>query len=276
LKQSVVFTDLDGTLLDHATYSWEPALPALRLLHDRQIPLVCCSSKTRTEIKYYRRPLDNRDPFVTENGGGIFIPEGYFDLSTLPPNLVRIGEPGYVVIRLGAQYQHLRQAVEELRAEGFALTGFGDMTVAEVAELTGLPLDQAAMAKERDFDEPFIFKGNSAEADKLSVQIRSKGFHSTKGAFFHILGNSDKGVAVEILVSLYRKKLGEIVIIALGDSLNDLPMLQRADYPVVVKKFDGSHDQNLNLPHLTKTHGIGPAGWNEAIISLLDGLLYPP
>ena len=192
MKQSVVFTDLDGTLLDHATYSWEPALPALRLLHDRQIPLVCCSSKTRTEIEFYRRLLDNRDPFVTENGGGIFIPEGYFDLSTLPPNLVRIGEPGYVVIRLGAQYQHLRQAVEELRAEGFALTGFGDMTVAEVAELTGLPLDQAAMAKERDFDEPFVYSGSLAEMDTLEERLLSEGFFLTKGAFFHILADSER------------------------------------------------------------------------------------
>lgn len=268
MQQSVVFTDLDGTLLDHATYSWKPALPALRLLHDRQIPLVCCSSKTRPEIEYYRRLLDNRDPFVTENGGGIFIPEGYFDLSALPPDLVTITEPGYVVIRLGTSYQHLRQAVKELRAEGFALTGFGDMTVAEVAELTGLTLDQAAMAKERDFDEPFIFRGSADEVGKLNASVLAKGLHTTKGVFSHLLGNNDKGVAVELLKTLFRGKCGEIEVIALGDSLNDLPMLQRADYPVAIKKPDGSHERSFVLPQLIRTDGIGPAGWNEAILGL--------
>lgn len=271
MKQSVVFTDLDGTLLDHATYSWEPALPALRLLHDRQIPLVCCSSKTKAEIEYYRRLLDNRDPFVTENGGGIFIPEGYFDLSALPPDLVTSREPGYVVIRLGAPYQSLRQVVAALRAEGFAITGFGDMTVAEVAELTGLPLDQAAMAKERDFDEPFIFKGSAAEGQALAAKIRAKGLRTTKGVFCHLLGDSDKGVAVAILAALYRKKYGEIFVIALGDSLNDLPMLQHADYPVAIRKPDGRYEPRLVLPNLLKTEGIGPAGWNEAIFHRCGG-----
>ncbi len=129
MKKIVVFTDLDGTLLDHATYSHEPALPALQLLREQQIPLVLCSSKTRTEIEYYRRLLDNHDPFVSENGGGIFIPEGYFDLSTLSPGLATSRDTGYVSIRLGAPYQSLRQTVKELQSEGFALTGFGDMTL---------------------------------------------------------------------------------------------------------------------------------------------------
>ena len=56
----------------------------------------------------------------------------------------------------------LREAVVALRARGYALTGFGDMSVEEVAALTGLPLDQAAMAKEREFDEPFVMEGDNA------------------------------------------------------------------------------------------------------------------
>jgi mannosyl-3-phosphoglycerate phosphatase len=90
----------------------------------------------------------------------------------------------------------------------------------------------------------------------------------TKGAFFHILGNSDKGVAVKILASLYREKLGELFIIALGDSRNDLPMLQRADCPVAIRKPDGSHDPDLAMVQPAKTRKIGPEGWNEAIFQL--------
>lgn len=270
MKYPVVFTDLDGTLLDHATYSHEPALPALRLLREKQVPLVLCSSKTRTEIEHYRRLLDNHDPFVSENGGGIFIPDGYFNLSTFSLDLATsIDAGGTIIISLGTPYPLLRQTLQELRQEGFALTGFGDMTVAEVAELTGLPLAQAAMAKARDFDEPFVFNGSTVEADELSKRILDKGFHSTRGEFFHLLGNSDKGIAVEILAALYRQKLGELVVIALGDSLNDLPMLQRADFPVVIKKPTGSHNQNLAMPRAILTQEVGPAGWNEAVLQLL-------
>ena len=133
MRSPIVFTDLDGTLLDHATYSWEPALPALSLLRERQIPLVFCSSKTRAEIEHYRRELGNLDPFISENGGGIFIPDGYFDLSVLPLEPLVTKTAGWAIIRLGAPYLRLRQAIRRLREEGFALTGFGDMTIAEVA-----------------------------------------------------------------------------------------------------------------------------------------------
>ena len=78
MKKTVVFSDLDGTLLDESSYSFKDALPAVRLLQLRAIPLVLCSSKTRAEIEPCRLSLHNRHPFISENGGGIFIPPGYF------------------------------------------------------------------------------------------------------------------------------------------------------------------------------------------------------
>jgi mannosyl-3-phosphoglycerate phosphatase family protein len=273
MKQLLIFTDLDGTLLDHATYSCQPAYPALKLIREKRIPLIFCSSKTRKELEHYRRLLDNHDPFVTENGGGIFIPEGYFDLSIPPPGLDSIKKSGYTLVRLGAPYSLLRLAVQELRDEGFAITGFGDMTAAEVAGLTGLDSEQAAMAKEREFDEPFIYYCEVANIDKLCERIRAKGLHSVQGNLFHILGNSDKGKAVDILASLFRQRWGEITIVALGDSPNDLPMLRRADYPVAIRKPNGSHDPSFDLPHLIRAEGIGPAGWNEAVLRLLRELV---
>ena len=82
----LVFTDLDGTLLDHESYSFEPALPALAVLKEKNIPLVLCTSKTRAEIELFRIQLKNIHPFISENGGAIFVPKGnYFPQSlTLP------------------------------------------------------------------------------------------------------------------------------------------------------------------------------------------------
>jgi mannosyl-3-phosphoglycerate phosphatase len=74
----LVFSDLDGTLLDHDTYSFEAALPAIRLLKEKKIPLIICTSKSSGEINRLRPLIGNIDPFISENGGGIFIPEGYF------------------------------------------------------------------------------------------------------------------------------------------------------------------------------------------------------
>lgn len=63
-----VFTDLDGTLLDHETYSWEAARPALERLELSGIPWILVTSKTRAEVELWRKQLGNRHPFIIENG----------------------------------------------------------------------------------------------------------------------------------------------------------------------------------------------------------------
>lgn len=270
MKRLIIFTDLDGTILDYSTYSFEAALPSLQLLKEREIPLIICSSKTKKEIEYYRRKLGNDHPFISENGGGIFIPESYFSFEITDCGFKIEEMDNYHLIRLGGKYSDLRKAITELREEGFQLRGFGDMTIEETAALTRLSLDEAAMAKERDFDEPFIFSSSEEETEKLIQSIQQKGFNFTQGRFFHILGNSDKGKAVSILIDLYRRRFGEIITIAIGDSPNDLPMLERVDYPVVVQKPDGSFEERINIPNLVKSEGIGPEGWNKAVMELIE------
>jgi mannosyl-3-phosphoglycerate phosphatase len=276
MKTLVIFTDLDGTLLDHQTYSFAPAIPALRLARERGIPLVICSSKTRSEIERYREKLENRHPFITENGGGIFIPNGYFGpFLPLPDDMDVCRKGGYLEARLGASYVELRSAVIELRREGFPITGFGDMTPAEISLLSGLTEVEAALAKEREFDEPFLFEGDEQRERELEEAVRAKGFNLTQGRFFHILGESDKGKAVAVVADLYRRRYGEIFTVALGDSLNDLPMLERVDYPVLVKKPDGRHDPRIQAPRLIRAEGIGPVGWNRALLALLTKFSSP-
>jgi len=267
LKKTVIFTDLDGTLLDGDTYSFERALPALALLKEKNIPLILCSSKTRREIEHYRGKLTNVHPFISENGGGIFIPRGYFKLRIT--NYEMQTEKDYMLIRLGARYPDLRAAIVALRDGGFPVRGFGDMTVKEISEATKLSAAEAEMAKERDFDEPFFFEGDDRTLPLLFEAIKTGGFQHTRGKFFHILGDSDKGKAVAILTGLYRKEYGDIETVGIGDSPNDIPMLEKVDVPVIVQKPDGSYDPHIDLPDLMKAVGPGPEGWNMAVLRLL-------
>lgn len=266
----VIFTDLDGTLLDATTYSFHAAMPALRLIRDMRVPLVICSSKTRAEIEHYRKRLVNSHPFISENGGAIFIPAGYFppDIAAgIPYETDNCGK--YMIIRLGAKYRDLRIAVAELREEGFEVCGFGDMTGDEIERVTGLGPDEAAMAKLREFDEPFLFEGDAEERERLAVAVKRKGFNITQGIFFHILGDSDKGKAVSILIDMYRRQYGEIETVAMGDSANDLPMLLCVDHPVIVKKTGGNYDTHFDRENFERADGVGPEGWNIAITRLL-------
>ena len=276
----VIFTDLDGTLLDHKTYSYDPARPALALLKRLDIPLVICTSKTSGEIEYLRQEIDNHDPFVSENGGGVFIPHGYFPftaghggLAGLPADSIEVDEGGkYDVIRLGAKYQDLRRAVGTLRERGYPIRGFGDMTVEEVSETTGLSRELSALAKNRDFDEPFVVEESVPVSTRdLTGAIEALGFRYTIGRLGHLMGSSDKGKAVTLLTELYTLNFMERVFtIAVGDAPNDIPMLRAVDHPVIVQRPDGSYNPDIAMEGLIRAEGVGPRGWDLAVGEVVD------
>lgn len=274
MKKPIIFTDLDGTLLDYHTYSFNPALQALTQLKTLEIPLVICSSKTRAEIEFYRSKLDNTHPFISENGGGIFIPEGYFDEAVLK-GISTESAGSNVLIRLGASYNDLREALGKLRAQGFQVVGFGDMCVDEISAITGLSFEEAHMSRERDFDEPFINEGPKEDVPRILDSIQKMQFKSTRGRFFHVLGNSDKGKAVEILTQLYQKQFSEITTIALGDNPNDIAMLKVVDTPVLVMEHNRTYNKEVlksfqGDKKLILADGIGPEGWNNTVLSLIE------
>jgi mannosyl-3-phosphoglycerate phosphatase len=126
------------------------------------------------------------------------------------------------------------------------------------------------LSKNRHFDEPFICE--DCDIDALRKSISKKSLNLTEGRLFHLIGDNDKGKAVEVLKELYRAKVGEITTTALGDSPTDISMLRSVDHPVVVQKDDGSYDERLEMPGLIRAKGIGPAGWNTTVIELVNSL----
>jgi mannosyl-3-phosphoglycerate phosphatase len=261
----IIFTDLDGTLLHPRTYSFDEARSALGLIRQRDIPLIICSSKTRAEIEVYRSKLSNGHPFVSENGGGVFVPEGYFPFTVNGET-----QTGYRLISFGRPYQELRDVLTGLRERlSTKVRGFGDLSVQEIAALSGLAEPEAVLAKMRDFDEPFIFEEDGVKKDVFLQAIEARGYRWTRGRFYHIMGENDKGRAVTFLKGLYEKQYGPIHTIGLGDNLNDLPLLRVVDQPVLVQKEDGTYEASVSLPNLIRADGIGPRGWNRAITRLL-------
>lgn len=270
MPKFAIFSDLDGTLLDNETYSFKAATQALDLISSKSIPLVLCSSKTHKEIELYRSLLSNNSPFISENGGGIFIPKTYFSKNFDYHREV----DGYKVIDLGTSRETLAATLRSISEEtGIQIKGFSDMSVQEIADLTGLDEDTAKLAMIREHSEPFIITEEEKYAATIEDKITLKGYRHTRGGrFHHILGDNDKGKAVMILSNIYRLEFGEIKTVALGDSLNDLPMLEAVDTPILVQKPGDNYDPNIKLINLTYADGIGPSGWNSSILKLFKNV----
>ena len=267
-QKYIIFTDMDGTLIDHNTYSYEAALPALEQIRTNNIPLIFCTSKTRAELEIYCRRLDMYHPFISENGGAIFIPKDYFNFTYQYDKELDT----YNVIELGTRYDILEKQLKEMCLEAECrVIGFGDMDIAQLCDDTGLDIESAALAKRRDYDEAFRVLSSPPKAQVLEQEIIKRGLNFTKGGrYYHIMGNNDKGMAVCILTDLFRKIWPDITTIGLGDSLNDLPMLKAVDIPILVQKPDGTYDPSISDPSIKHGDGIGPQGWNRELISILE------
>ena len=267
----LIFTDLDGTLLDPHTYSWFAAEKALREIDRRRVPLIFVTSKTRAELEYLRRKLGHTHPFVTENGGGVFIPQGYF--SAHIEGARRVAH--YHCLELARPYAVIIVALEEIAAEtGVSVVGFHQMSVREIAKNTGLSVQQAELARQREFDEPFFFAGATEQlTQKFVYAARRRGMAVERGGrFWHLFSGSDKGRAVRYLVKRYRSAARRrLRSVGLGDSPNDLSLLAAVDLAVLLPHPDGSLDREVlsRLPHAIRGSAPGPAGWNQAVLRTL-------
>jgi mannosyl-3-phosphoglycerate phosphatase len=261
-KQFVVFTDLDGTLLDRETYSPNEALPAMDVLREKRIPIVFCSSKTRKEQEWYRKRLCIDDPFIVEDGGAIISRDDYFPFSYGYQRRVS----DYTVIDLGAKYSEIRRALREVESElNLEIVGYGDLSSSAVAELTGLSKEEAARAKVREYQETLVSKYRKDDLNRLKRALEKRDLVLSPGAqFIGVGGLTDKGIAVDILTTFYQWKYDEVLTIGIGDSPNDFPMFLSVDIPVQVKKPDGTWEQ-IEMD-LHRIDGIGPKGWNKFVM----------
>lgn len=254
MSVTAVFTDLDGTLLDEETYSFDEARDALAALAARGFPCVFVTSKTRAEVEALRARTGIRDPFIVENGGAIYLPQ----------------ENGEVVrMAFGAPYPMLVSALLRASAESECrIRAFHQLGAEEAASLCGLSVEEARLAQQREHDEAFEILDKDKEA-ALLASIERRGLSWTRGGrFHHIFGGNDKGRATAILTAEFRRRHGNLRTIGLGDSPNDAPFLEVVDIAVVVKSARG-HDVPLTRPGVIRTEETGPRGWNRAVLGLI-------
>ncbi len=259
----IIFTDLDGTLLDHENYSYDAVKPTLKKLKKEDIPVVICTSKTRAEIEVFRKEIDNYHPFLSENGGGVFIPKDYFDFDFKYDK----EDENYFIVVLGASLGKLVETLDLIKKH-YEIDSFLDMTAEEISADSNLDVKRARLAKKREFDIPFKIKNYNSE-DKIFKIIRENNLSYSKGGrYYHLMGNNNKGDAIDFLTKLYKKKYDEVFTIGIGDSNNDFSMLNSVDRGYLVMKKDETYASSDFNP----AGEIGPKGWSRVVEKELDVL----
>ena len=251
----VVFSDLDGTLLDHETYSWAPAKPALKRLARLEVPVILASSKTADEIHAIQSDMGLTSyPAIIENGAGIFR-----------SGIEEQGQP--------QDYAKLRSILDKVSPDSREhFLGFGDLSNEDVARATGLSQVAAASARTRSFSEPGLWSGSSEAQNRFLSELAKYDVTARAGGRFLTLSfGKTKKDRMEDVIALYSPN----VTVALGDAPNDVEMLENSDYGFIV-----SNPHHPPLPRLKgeddgrieRIDAPGPEGWNAAMMAILDRL----
>jgi len=246
MRQLLVFSDLDGSLLDHKTYDYAAALPAIAEIRSRGGLLVLASSKTAAEMLSLHQELALADaPMIVENGAACVRPTS-------------IGTKT-------ADYRAIRQVLHTL---GAPFRGFGDMSVPELCAHTGLSPEAAERAKARQFSEPGIWQGDVHQRAGFLAALARQGISACQGGRFLTLSfGATKADQMQRLRAQYRG----CFTIALGDAPNDAEMIAAADRGVVIR-----NDHGPDLPDFPHEHRIlrtdlpGPEGWCAAVMTILE------
>ena len=270
IQHPIIFTDMDGTLLDHYSYSFEPAQPMLSYLSKRDIPVIANTSKTFAELIHIRKEIKNNSPFIVENGAAVYVPKAIF--KECPEEATDQG--AFWLYQFSQSNKHWLDLLHALKPRFQSLyTSFSNLSIDQLANVTGLTTEQAARAAQRQFGEPILWHGDKEDKRLFIEAIEKAGGHVLQGGrFLHIGDNANKGAAMEWLTQLYRKTFPDkqFQSIALGDSHNDIDMLEQADQAVVIASPAHDFPQLSRIENTTYSTSYGPQGWKESLLELLD------
>ncbi len=260
----LLFTDLDGSLLDHQSYDWSPAAPWLERLAMLGVPVIPVTSKTRSELLPLRQTLGlTASPFVAENGAVVGLPPAWCHarLERTP------GPDGLVIRTLGVDIGFIRQRLAVWRERlGVRFTAMSEMALDALVAFTGLGEQEARLARMREGSEPLTWEDSDERLAAFREGLAGDGLRLVRGGrFWHVTGEADKGSAVSWLVARLEALRGvHPLTLGLGDGPNDITMLEAVDQAVVIR---GCHGLEVapRQPALYRSRASGPAGWAEGV-----------
>lgn len=272
-KNIIIFTDLDGCLLDHNTYSFTLARPILNHLQSSGIPIIINSSKTHLEVEKIQQKMGIETPYIIENGSAIIF-NSTDQSSCFQTDNTLIQLDSTKMKSFSINRKKLLEITNEIKKNlDLNYQGFNEMSIEKISELTQLSKEQAYLASQRSFSEPILWHDSQSRLELFQQHLQKKAITiQAGGRFLHLSNGCNKGDAMQWLINKWCYKNTENkVVIALGDSMNDKSMLDNSDYAIVIK------NQNTELKPQGKIKTIfssqkGTAGWVETLTPLIHQL----
>ena len=268
----VIFSDIDGTFLDHDTFSEGDNFEILDKLVKCNHYVVFNSSKTFHEIKKMQDCHKTSFPFICETGGGIYCKDQNLESSSRRRD-------GYSIIYESKKVETFEDDVRSEISRNFSndLDIFDDIDMSEKKSLSSLSGENLELACNRDFSFLIKWRSNEKRFTLFQAVLRKLNLDIIKGSrFYHICSGHNKGKA--LLFFLDKLKLSSshknYTTVGVGDSHNDIDMLSNVDYPCIVRSSDNHNlAKKIKNQNTIVSESSAPQGWEECINHVFSKIL---
>ncbi len=244
----VVLSDVDGTLLEPDGQPLPEVLQFLAVLRNAGVVVCPVTSKTPAELARIMNHLGLSAPAGFENGAGIRLQDGQWELQ---PTAVPLGSLMEVL-------NFLRQST------GLLIRSLFDLEDHELAFMTGLPREELPAARQRVASLPLVVDPRWDPVLQGALPPRPRVRLLRGNRFLHLQGAHGKAQVVPRLFELVGRPWHPVV--ACGDSPNDEELLAVAAVKIIVPSREGPHPwlcqrfPDALIP--TQPHG---RGWVQAL-----------
>jgi predicted mannosyl-3-phosphoglycerate phosphatase (HAD superfamily) len=268
-EQYLVFTGLDGAIFDPELSCLQKILPALELLHSREIPLILSTVQTAQTILPFVRALDHHDPFIIERGAAVYVPSNAFKTDFKYQTI----QDEFKVIQLGLERAGIVEKIRSLREDlGIPIFGYSELSETSLPAGSELNADEITRTRTFQYSEPVWLQGGTEDFEDVARKALEAGLRLCPwGRNFIVTGDHDEGSAVLFVAQLYREEFPHKSIVSIGlcDTAQNAQMLYAVDIPVLIRKGDGKFDEQVGRRGMRFTREAGADGWNKAVIALI-------
>ncbi len=268
-EQYLVFTGLDGAIFDPELSYLPKILPALELLHSREIPLILSTVQSSQAVLPFVKALDHHDPFIVEHGAAVYVPPNTFKIEFKYQKT----QDDFKVIQLGLDRAAILNKIRSLREDlGIPIYGYSELSEISTPAGSVLSPEELTQAQSFQYCEPVLLQSGSEDFDAIARKALDAGLRiSPWGRNFILTGDHDEGSAVLFIAQLYREEFPHKSIVSIGlcDTAQNARILYTVDIPVLIRRGDGKFDEQVGRRGMRFTREPGADGWNKAIIALI-------
>ncbi len=257
---TLIFTDLDGTLLNRDTFKFDSIKIFLNELKNKNFIIIPNSSKTEDEIIEFNNEANFKFPFISENGS---IIHNLNFLSGEFPDKIILAKKIHEI-----QNIFDKNINQDLKSKCKVIS---NLTTPEQIQIFGLPENKLKQVFKRTCTIPIKFEGNNKEKFRLKNILLENGLDFKDGGRVLNLGDRiNKGDAMKKIIFMLKNKFKfKPKTIAVGDNHNDIEMLKISDIPCLVKN-DKFINKDLQIKNLIISKQTAPEGWVEIVKLALE------